>query len=250
MINLLKSYIRNEISILVYLLRILTLILVPIAVVAFLSVQFQFFDLELSLSTIGVSNYFSKFGDHYFLFAGTIASIVALVGVLSLAYRVKQDKYHAWEKILDFRLNKIGEENLSIESVFKHIRFDFFYDLYRINFIIKDKKMLTNLFDKYFKKNIRYIEESEEKFTYTSCYPDDKYLYSFISFRYVFLGCLDMCGEKYTQSTLLSDLENMFNSELLPKEVNPELHNHGLNRYAMERAKKQYTPNNNQCPFS
>ena len=232
-----KCYIKNEIFVIKNLFRILTWSLISLSALAFLSVQFQFIFSDtytLSLTSQGVITYFSKYEGYYYLFAGTIATTVGLVAMLSLAHRITQDKYYDWKQILDYRLSDIGRSNVSFESVFKNIRFKLFRDLYRINFVIKSAVQLEEFFNKYFKGSIVFFEESDDRYEFTGFYPDEKFLFSYINFRYVFISCLDEYDEKYTFDNIDCDLRKMYNQEL-DKTVNLDLFNIGMSKYRTYR---------------
>jgi hypothetical protein len=180
------------------------------------------FNYEFSFSVNGIETYLSKYGGYKALFTTTVATIVAYLGLLRLkaatdanVEKVKQDRFVEWKSVLETRLIDIETVDPLMKRGFTKVRYNLFKKLYDIDFSILDKNQLKDIFDSTFKKEglPQFFESQNLKLmSMGEIYLNEKYSYSFDSFRFIFCGCLDN-----SYPDLVLDLKNLY-LELLPPE--------------------------------
>lgn len=189
-----------------------------LSIIALINIHIANYTYILEVTPEGVNNYISSFSEYKTLFASTITVIAAYFGLERLNEatianneKVKQDRFIEWKFSIEHRLAYADEKNPQIRKVFASKRFYLFNDLYAINFIVKDKKKLEDLFNKYFKDIVPFIERQNQTYLkQAGIYPSEKYSYSYDAFRYLFFGCCPY--ENYLEIEV--DLASLFLHEL------------------------------------
>lgn len=216
---------KQKIKIFSNLFVFIIIVLIVASIITLYSIHYKlFFEKHsvLSFYPEGINEYFSAYQNHKSLLASTVATIAAYLGLLRLEVaadanieKLKQDRFIEWKSILEIRFLEIDEKNPFMKREFIKERNNYFNLLYDQNFIISDEKSLIKIFDKTFKKLIDFFEISNLNYISRSGhYKDDKSLYAFESFQFLFIGCTE---EHYSE--ILSDLEKIYLKSINPNRI-------------------------------
>lgn len=181
-----------------------------------------------SFTPTGINNYFNAFGEYKALFTSTVATIAAYFGLLRLKAatdanndKLKQDRFSEWKTVLDIRFIEIEKYDPYMRREFTRVRYNLFQQLYKNDFSISDLKQLTQIFESNFQDIVKFLESQNNKYIgMGSVYIDNMQSYSFDSFRFLLLGCVD---NTYTE--IVTDLQRMY-LDSMPKDriINSELY--------------------------
>ena len=178
----------------------ISVILIIMSVIALISVHLVLFEQSFSFTPEGLNFYIESLGQYGSLFAGTISVVVAYLGLLRLDAATeanrdkrKQDYFAEWKTILEIRSFEVKDRDPRMVREFIRLRHSLYEILYTKHFAIKDKTELQSVFDSIFENDIISFFESMNKDSIGlgNIYPSSDYSYSFDSFRFLFLGCLD-----------------------------------------------------------
>ncbi|KAA6326749.1 hypothetical protein EZS27_024189 [termite gut metagenome] len=221
-------------SVLKYVLIFVMCFLIILSVIALIEIHILNSNIHnLSFSSKGVANYLNSYSEYKTLFIFTVTIITAYFGLERLneatnanILKIKHDHFQEWKSSIEYRLIYADTNNHQIRKVFAHKRLRFFDDLYKIDFVVKDKNQLTQLFS-HFKDIVPFIESQNDTYVKQGgIYQTDRYAYSYDAFRYLFLGCLH---EPYIG--IEEDLADLFLQEL-PKDrtINSQLYASAISR--------------------
>jgi len=144
----------------------IVVILIFMSILAIVSIQWELIEkYSFNFSPDGINNYLISIGQFKALFTATIATVAAYFGLLRLKIaneanieRLKQEHFQEWINNLEIRLSAIEETDPHMRREFARIRFNFFKQLYDLNFSISNKTQLTNVFIAHFKYVSDYLE--------------------------------------------------------------------------------------------
>lgn len=189
-----------------------------------------------SFSPNGINNYLAAFGDYKVLFTGTVATMAAYFGLHRLKVatdanlqKVKQDRFSEWKSVLDIRFIEIEKLDPFMKREFIRIRHNLFEQLYDRNFNVADKAQLTQIVLAIFPQALIHIFETHNnmRIGVNGVYPRYTYAYSFDSFQFLFLGCLD---NVYGESR--ADLQTLYVAQLpAEKHIDVEMYNAAIAKY-------------------
>lgn len=178
----------------------ISVILIIMSVIALTSVHLVLFEKSFSFTPEGLNLYIESLGEYGSLFAGTISVVVAYLGLLRLDAATeanrdkrKQDYFAEWKTILEIRSIEVKDRDPRMVREFTRLRHSLYEKLYTKHFAIKNKEELQSVFDSFFENGIINFFESmnEDSINQGNIYPSSSYSYSFDSFRFLFLGCLN-----------------------------------------------------------
>lgn len=200
------------------LLLTIIIILVIMSTIALISIHYSLYDKNsFSFSPDGINTYLSAFGQYKALFTATVATIAAYLGLLRLKVatdanndKLKQDRFSEWKMVLDIRFIEIEKLDPYMKREFVRVRYNLFKQLYDLHFSISNKDQLTQISQTTFGDLISFFEAQNNKhIDMGGAYPDDQFSYSFDSFRFLLLGCVDK-----TYPDILTDLKALYLSAL------------------------------------
>ena len=200
------------------LLLTIIIILVIMSIIALVAIHCLLHDKYiLSFSPVGINTYLSAFGQYKALFTATVATIAAYLGLLRLKVatdanndKLKQDRFSEWKMVLDIRFIEIEKLDPYMKREFIRVRYNLFKQLYDLHFSISNKDQLTQISQTTFGDLISFFEAQNNKhIDMGGAYPDDQFSYSFDSFRFLLLGCVDK-----TYPDILTDLKALYLSAL------------------------------------
>ncbi|MHC5310962.1 hypothetical protein ACYSNM_13030 [Myroides sp. LJL116] len=196
------------------LLLTIIIILVIMSMMALVTIHWKLSNkYSFSFSPDGINIYLTAFGQYKALFTATVATIAAYFGLLRLKvatdaniYKLQQDRFSDWKTVLDIRFIEIEKYDPYMKREFIRVRYKLFKQLYDFNFSISNKEQLTQVFQTNFKDLATFFETQNNKsVNMGGVYPNNKFSYSFDSFCFLLLGCVDNI---YTD--IVTDLENLY----------------------------------------
>lgn len=217
---------------------IVIVILIIMSILAIITIHWTLFDKRIysfSFTPSGINNYLASFGDFKALFTGTVATIAAYFGLLRLKAatdanrdKLKQDRFSEWKTILDIRFIEIERHDPYMKREFTRVRFNLFKQLYDLNFSIANNVQLTDIFQTNFQGLADFFESQNNKHIgMGGVYPNNTYSYSFDSFRFLLLGCVDE-----TYQDIVTDLQRLYLAALSPNRmINSSLYQTALLNY-------------------
>ncbi len=186
-------------KILKVLLLVAMIILIAMSLLALIAIHWTLSEKSFAFTLKGIDNYLAALGNYKALFTATVATMAAYFGFHRLKaateaniQKSKQDRFSEWKYVLDIRLAEIEKSDPFMKREFIRIRHNFYERLYPLNFNIDGKAQLTNIFDATFRDTVNFFEQQNNKHIgMGGAYPNNKFAYSFDSFRFLFLGCID-----------------------------------------------------------
>jgi hypothetical protein len=175
-------------------------ILTVMSVIALVAIHWQLFaEHSLSISPEGINFYLSALGEYEALFTASVATLGLYFAFLQLTSavdtykdKIRSDHYAEWKNTLEVRLKEVEADEPYMGRQFIKLRYRLFLHLYEMKFAISTREQLDQVFELHFKKEVGFLEKTNERYQgMGEVYPDEKYSYSFDSFRFVFLGCID-----------------------------------------------------------
>ena len=210
-------------------------ILIVMSLLALIGVHWLLFKQEFLFSPDGLENYLSALGKYKALFTATVATIAAYFGFHRLkaatdanVQKAKQDRFSEWKSVLDIRLIEIEKKDPFMKREFIRIRHNFYEQLHSFSFNITDQTQLANLFNDNFRELVGFFEQQNNRHIgMGGAYPDNRYAYSFDSFRFLFLGCVD---DVY--NNIVVDLQDLYVA-CLPADrlIDPEMYRTAIQNY-------------------
>lgn len=192
-----------------------------------------------SFTPKGIEIYLSALSRYKALFTATVATIAAYFGFHRLnaatdanVQKLKQDRFTEWKSVLDVSFIEIEKYDPFMKKRFIRVRHKFYEQLYPLNFNIQNKSQLTHIFDATFRPLVNFFEQQNEKHIgMGGAYLNDKHSYSYDSYRFLFLGCVD---DYY--DNIEFDLHNLYLSCLPPeRQIDAEMHNNALRNFRTTR---------------
>jgi hypothetical protein len=192
-----------------------------------------------SFSPNGINTYLTALSDYKALFTGTIATMAAYFGLHRLKVatdanlqKVKQDRFSEWKSVLDIRFIEIEKQDPFMKREFIRIRHNLYEQLYDRNFNVVDNAQLTQIVQVIFPPTlINFFEiQNNKHIGMGGVYPNNTYAYSFDSFQFLFLGCLD---NVYAESR--ADLLTYYLTQLPPDRlIDSELYSNALRNFRQQ----------------
>jgi hypothetical protein len=200
---------------------VMVIILILASIFALLAIHLDLLTRRFTFSLLGLNNYLLAYGKYSSLFAGTIATTAAYSGIQRLKVaaeanqdKVRLDRYSDWKTILDIRFIETDKKDPLMKREFIRLRFKYFSSIYPSNFSINTYNELIQAFD-IFKSLINFFESSNEKhIRMGGVYLDANYSFSFDSFRFLFLGCIDS-----SYDTIELDLKQLYINQLSTERI-------------------------------
>ena len=173
--------------------------LLLMSTIALILIHWQLFNLELSISPIGLEYYLSSYGKYKALFAGTVAVCAAYFGLLRARVsaeanksRLKQDYFAEWKTVVQARATEVEKNDLFMLRAIVEIRHSLYNDLYDLNFVINSKNQLTEIFNKHIGSRVDLFEtQNNRHIGMGGVYRDDNFSYAFNSFHFIFRGMIN-----------------------------------------------------------
>ncbi|MEZ4959048.1 MAG: hypothetical protein R2830_04460 [Saprospiraceae bacterium] len=193
---------------------IIVLILILMSATALATIHWTLFDnYSFSFSPDGINTYLTAFGNYKALFTATVATIAAYFGLLRLKAatdanndKLKQDRFSEWKTVLDIRFIEIERADPFMRREFTRVRFNLFKQLYNLNFSLSNKEQLMQVFQANFQDLVNFFEtQNTRHIGMGGIYPNDTYSYSFDSFRFLLLGCVDVIYPE-----IVEDLQTLY----------------------------------------
>lgn len=210
-------------------------ILIVTSLLALILIHWTLSKHSFLFSPKGIDNYLSELGNYKALFTATVATMAAYFGFHRLRaatdaniQKSKQDRFLEWKSVLDIRFIEIEKKDAFMKREFIRIRHNLYERLYPLNFNIGNKSQLTKIFDTTFRDVVGFFElKNNRHIGMGGAYPDNKYSYSFDSFRFLFLGCVDN-----VYNEIVTDLLELYLS-CLPADrlINAEMYKSALMNY-------------------
>jgi len=200
-------------------------ILIVMSTLALFAIHWELSKKTFSFSPRGIDNYLRTLGSYKTLFTATIATIAAYFGLHRLKaavdanlQKLQQDRFAEWRSVLDVSLVRIEGTDNYMKREFIRSRYKLFQRLFPINFAIGSKSQLESIFDEIFRDSVYTFEEQNKNYIKIGgLYLNQEHSYSFDSFRYLFISCLDTC-----YIDLESDLKNLYLERLPNRLIDPE----------------------------
>ena len=163
-----KMIVLNKTNIFNTLLVTIIVILISMSLLAIITIHWIFFDAKkysFSFSPDGINNYLKGFGNYKALFTSTVATIAAYFGLFRLKAatdanrdKIKQDRFLEWKTVLEVRLIEMEKKDPYMKREFIRLRYNYFKQLYDMNFSISTKEQLQQIFQTNFIKIINSFE--------------------------------------------------------------------------------------------
>jgi hypothetical protein len=184
--------------------------------IALLAIQWALIKQPFLFTPEGLQNYISEFGTYKELFGATVLIMATYFGLHRLnaateanQLKIKSDRFSEWKTALDVRFPDIEKQDPYMKKEFIRARFHFYEQLHAMNFTIKNRDELEQVFNTHFQNLVEYFELMNNEFALISVYPNKIFTFSFDSFRYLFQGCVDsMYSEFY------NDLKSLYIAKL------------------------------------
>lgn len=201
---------------------IIIFILLLMSSLTIIFIHWKFFNssaYHFSFTPTGINTYLTAFGEYKALFTGTVATCAAYFGLHRLNAatqanmdKLKQDRFLEWKTVQEYRAIEIEKVDPYLKKEFVRVRYQFFQQLYNLNFHINDKEELTALFNTIFKDLVLSFEDMNNKHIgMGGVYPSSNFAYSFDSFRYLVIGSADTVYPEF-----IKDLQELYVNELRP----------------------------------
>lgn len=210
-------------------------ILIVLSAIALIAIHWELSSHSFTFTPKGVNNYLAAIGEYKNLLGATVAAIAAYFGLLRLkaatdqnADKLRQDRFSEWKTVLDIRFIEIERNDPYMKREFTRVRYNLFQQLYPLGFKISRREEITNIFQTIFADLVYFFETQNYKHIgMGGIYPDANYSYSFDSFQFLILGCVD---DVY--GGILADLKNLFISKLpADRTIDSELYRAALLNY-------------------
>ena len=190
---------------------------------------------SFTFSPEGINVYLTKFNQYRALFLATVTTIATYLGLHRLKAateanndKLRQDRFSEWKTVLDIRFIEIEKFDPYMKREFVKARYNFFIQLYNLNFTVSNKEQLTQIFNSSFQHIVRFFEEQNNKHIgMGGVYPDGKFSYSFNSFQFLFIGSIHSFYPKIEK-----DLQTLYLSSLDPnRTIDKARYQIALNNY-------------------
>lgn len=194
------------------------IILVIMSIIALITIHWTLSTkYSFLFSPDGINTYLTTFGQYKALFIATVTTIAAYFGLLRLKVatdanndKLKQDRFSEWKTVLDIRFIEIEKNDPYMKREFVRVRYNLFKQLYDLKFSILNKEQLIQVFEINFKDLVSFFETQNNKhIDMGGAYPNNTYSYSFDSFRFLLLGCVDN-----GYADIIADLQTLYLSAL------------------------------------
>lgn len=215
---------------------VISFILILMSIIALTAIHLSLLEKPFSFTTDGLNFYLETIGQYSSLFAGTITVITVYLGLMRLKAAIeanndkrKQDYFSEWKYILEIRSTEVKDEDPRMVREFYKLRYELYVVLYSYHFKINNKDELQLIFDNVYNKEIiKFFEEMNQTALGTGhIYPSKVYSYSFNSFIFLFLGCLN---EYY--KGMEDDLKELYLENIDPKrKIDYQLYQVALSNY-------------------
>ena len=205
------------------------------SIVALVAIHWELSKFNFSFSTKGINTYLSAYGEYKALFTGTVSTIVAYFGLHRLnaateanVLKLKQDRFSEWKAVIDIRFIEIERKDPFMKREFIRLRLNFFEELYKLDFNIRNKEQLEYIFKKIFEGQVSFFEEQNEKYIHLGgFYPNNSYSYSLDSFRFLFLATLNDIYPDIVKDLLALYLQQLSSMRI----IDPEAYKRQLESY-------------------
>lgn len=189
------------------------IILIVLSLIALIVVHWTLFHKAWLITPQGFENYITSLGNYKALFTSTVAVMAAYFGFHRLnvaieanVQKVKQDRFVEWKTVLDIRFMEIEKNDPFMKREFVRIRHKFYEQLFPLKYNIDNQTQLIQIFDSTFRELVIFFEQQNNRHIgMGGPYPDNRYSYSFDSFRFLFLGCIDN-----VYNNIVIDLQNLY----------------------------------------
>ncbi|MEA9414314.1 hypothetical protein [Flavobacterium sp. PL02] len=195
-------------------LLIIIIALIFMSLVALITIHWTLYNkYSFSFLPDDINTYLTSFGQYKALFTATVTTIAAYFGLNRLKVatdansdKLKQDRFSEWKTVLDIRFIEIEKNDPFMKREFVRVRYNLFLQIYNIDFSIKNKAQLVQIFELIFLDLVPFFEQQNEKYiSKGGIYNNVLYSYSFDSFRFLFLGSVDT---HYLE--IMNDLETLY----------------------------------------
>lgn len=184
--------------------------------IALLAIQWALLKQPFLFTPEGLQNYISGFGTYKELFGATALIMATYFGLHRLnaateanELKIKSDRFSEWKISLDIRFAGIEKYDPYMKKEFIRLRFHFYEQLHVMNFTINNRDELQQVFNTHFEDLVDYFELMNIEYSSISVYPNEAFVFSFDSFRYLFHGCIDSIYPEY-----YNDLKGLYLSKL------------------------------------
>ena len=183
-------------------LQIVTAILILLSFIAIISIHLNFNNNSMyyfSFTINGFNNYITAYGYYTVLFSATLATLTAYFGLLRIKAatdanldRIRQDRFSEWRTVTDSIAVDIERTDPVMRRLFTRVRLNLFNQLYELNFDINNNGVLTTIFQTNFRAIVNNFETHNRRhLDMGGVYPNAEYSYSFDSFRFLVIGCIN-----------------------------------------------------------
>lgn len=212
-----KHIYQNIFSILIL---AISVILICLSLLSIFSTLFKLTSMSYCWETNCIDYLLNTITEHQTLYAGTIATIVAFLGLLRLEAateankdKLRNDHFSEWKTCLEIISIKIEKEDSYMKNHFILIRQKLFPQLYNMNFKIKNLEELKLFFNANFKNVISDFESQNQIYIKRGgCYPSNDFAFAYDSFLALINWSIN---EKY--ESFIKDLRVLYMSSLDPK---------------------------------
>jgi hypothetical protein len=201
----------NSLSMVKFLSGVLLLIVVSLLVfssIGFGLIHLKLWDHGVDISPKGVEIYIHELGSYKGLFLATVTVTAAYLGLKRLKAatdanedKLRNDRFNEWKIVLESRIQEQLIWDPYMKRCFVHIRYRLFQTLYRLDFNIESIDDLRIMFSHFETPNNNipaFLEEqSNRSKDMGGYYPNENYLYSFDSFRYIIYGCINEAYDNF-----------------------------------------------------
>lgn len=193
---------------------IIITILIVMSLLSMVIIHWTFFrQSSFSFTPGGINNYLTRFGEYKALFTATVATFATYFGLHRLKaatdaniQKIKQDRFTEWKSVLDTRLVVIEDKDPFMKNEFIRIRYDLFEKLYDLDFNLENRSKMEEIFHVLFNPLVNLFEQQNYKcIGMGGIYPNRTYAYSYDSFLYLFLTCVNKLYEDFE-----SDLNSLY----------------------------------------